>query len=62
MQTTKGARATDKDPRDAPARSLFFVSLVHLPALLLIMMGGKIVEGYFAPTEEAVEEDFGSSP
>lgn len=41
VKTIPGARATDKDPRDASARSLFFVSLVHLPALLFMMMAGK---------------------
>jgi len=41
MNTVPGARATNKDPRDTAARSLFFASLVHLPALLFMMMVGK---------------------
>jgi heme O synthase-like polyprenyltransferase len=48
MNTVKGARATDKDPRDASARSLFFVSLVHLPLLLAVMMVGNVLESWLA--------------
>lgn len=61
MAAAPGSRATDKDPRDASARSLFFVSLVHLPALLFMMMAGKIWGDYQEKTEaskgdEIVEE------
>lgn len=56
MAAAPGSRATDKDPRDASARSLFFVSLVHLPALLLMMMAGKIW-GDYQEKSEASEGD-----
>lgn len=47
-----GARAGDRDPRDAPARSLFFVSLVHLPSLLFIMMASKLGFDQLSSTKE----------
>lgn len=51
LAAAPGSRATDKDPRDASARSLFFVSLVHLPALLFMMMAGKIWGDYQEKSE-----------
>lgn len=53
MKTVPGARATDRDPRDASARSLFFVSLVHLPALLFMLMASKLGFDYVWQSEPA---------
>jgi len=57
INTIPGARATDKDPRDASARSLFFVSLVHLPALLFMMMAGKFGFDWWERRQASVEEE-----
>ena len=59
MRTVPGARATDKDPRDPSARNLFFVSLVHLPLLLFMMMAGHFLQDRFGTTVQADEGDKG---
>ena len=50
----KDVRASDRDPRDGPARSLFTASLIHLPVLLLMMMAGKAYDSWQAGPGEDV--------
>lgn len=57
MRTVPGARASDKDPRDPSARSLFFMSLVHLPVLLFIMMAGTFFERWLDRRADAAQGD-----
>ena len=55
IKTVPGAKATDRDPRDPSARSLFFVSLVHLPLIFLMMMVGKFYEDWFGSVPQTAE-------